>query len=388
MVAILVSIFAFAILATRSEAIPAWSRKYSVDCSACHYPNPPRLNTYGHEFRRAGYRAPDEFNKEVSIDKVGEFISLRMRPRFVISRKDVPDAKTRTDFQLNDITFFYAGPMATHWSAFAEIEFEDEEETALLAQVSGIWGKPESFWTIRTGQAHTLSRVGFGGFDRPTGISTTAAQAADLTDGAVPFRINRDQRFFEVTAVRGWNRIIFQVLNGVDVNGIGNHGRAFDADNDKDLSVVYERILDDKASGFTAYSYFGRWHDGVIPDTYKFYRFGFTANKIFGAGFELQGGYIRSKDDVPQSVEPDIDGNVFFLDVEKYMAKQNFTIFGRLDWIDGNTDKDNNLRRQYILGLTKDVVSNVRLAAEAAWINNQAVDTTDFQLTTEIMVNF
>ncbi len=375
-----------------SEAIPAWTRKYKVDCAVCHYPNPPRLNTFGHEFRRAGFRMEDEFNKDPGIEKVGDYISLRMRPRFVVSKPDGGD--TKTDFQLNDITLFYSGPIAAHFSAFAEIEFEDEEETTLLAQVSGIKGLPDAFWTFRIGSAHPLSRVGFGGFDRPTGISTTTVQSATLTDGGVPFRINGDQRFLEMTAVRGWNRFIFQVLNGINPEGVGNEGRIFDTDSGKDVSVAFERILDDRASGFTAYSYFGRAEIQAsdvgrfpAPGDYRFYRYGFTANKIFAKGIEFQGGYIYAKDNLPEAA-PDINGYGLYLDIEKYFEKQDFTVFGRYDLIDGNTDVDNNLRRQYILGFTRNVVSNVRLAAEGAWINSQAKDTTDFRLTTEVMINF
>ncbi len=394
-VAILIGIFVFVVVAARSEAIPAWSRKYSVDCSACHYPNPPRLNTYGHEFRRAGFRAPDEFNKDVDVSNASHYIAVRIRPRFVVSKPD--GGKTKTDFQLNDVTLFYAGPISSHFSAFAEISFSDVDETEILGQVSGIKGEPQGYWTFRAGSAHVLSRVGFGGFDRPTGISTTTVQTANLTDNGVPFKVNSDQRFLEVTRVNGWNRVIFQVLNGINPEGIGNEGRSFDTDNGKDVSVVYERILDDRASGFTAYTYFGR---ASIPGTidpavnhfpgtgdFRFYRYGATANKIFGKGVELQGGYIYAKDNPPGTAS-DMNGYGLYLDVEKYFAKPNFTIFGRYDHIDGNTDVDNNLRRQYILGFAKDIVNNTRLAAEAAWVNSQKTDKTDFRLTTEIMVNF
>ena len=41
-----------------SDAIPAWARKYDADCAMCHYPVVPRLNSFGQQFRRAGYRTP------------------------------------------------------------------------------------------------------------------------------------------------------------------------------------------------------------------------------------------------------------------------------------------------------------------------------------------
>ncbi|HEV8374991.1 MAG TPA: hypothetical protein VGR38_02020, partial [Candidatus Polarisedimenticolia bacterium] len=56
---------AMALFPSRASAISAWSRKYEVPCSTCHFPAPPRLNVYGEKFRRAGYRTPEEFNKDV-----------------------------------------------------------------------------------------------------------------------------------------------------------------------------------------------------------------------------------------------------------------------------------------------------------------------------------
>jgi hypothetical protein len=90
-----------------AKAIPAWARKYNADCSMCHYPVIPRLNSFGQQFRRAGYRTPDEFNKEQDVTKVGEFLSARTRARFGYENK--LDQIERTEFTLNDVTLFYAG---------------------------------------------------------------------------------------------------------------------------------------------------------------------------------------------------------------------------------------------------------------------------------------
>jgi mono/diheme cytochrome c family protein len=42
-----------------TQAMPAWSRKYNADCSLCHTTY-PRLNRKGYEFKRLGYRFPNE----------------------------------------------------------------------------------------------------------------------------------------------------------------------------------------------------------------------------------------------------------------------------------------------------------------------------------------
>ncbi len=45
-------------LAKAHALIPAWARKYNMNCSGCHYPAPPRLNATGQRFKWAGYRMP------------------------------------------------------------------------------------------------------------------------------------------------------------------------------------------------------------------------------------------------------------------------------------------------------------------------------------------
>jgi hypothetical protein len=40
-----------------AQAIPAFSRKYDVNCTACHTA-PPQLNTFGERFLENGYQLP------------------------------------------------------------------------------------------------------------------------------------------------------------------------------------------------------------------------------------------------------------------------------------------------------------------------------------------
>ena len=47
-----------AALATPADAIPAFARKYSLSCTACHAPF-PRLNAFGEDFAARGFRMPD-----------------------------------------------------------------------------------------------------------------------------------------------------------------------------------------------------------------------------------------------------------------------------------------------------------------------------------------
>src|SRR6266540_7090048 len=54
-------------LAASHALIPAWARKYNMNCSGCHYPAAPRLNATGIKFRWAGYRMPDAIGENVDV---------------------------------------------------------------------------------------------------------------------------------------------------------------------------------------------------------------------------------------------------------------------------------------------------------------------------------
>jgi hypothetical protein len=366
-----------------SSAIPAWTRKYGADCSMCHYPAVPRLNATGQRFRWAGYRIPDEFGKEPDTTNVGNYLAVRGRGRYVYAN---PEGRNRqSEFQWNDATLFYAGAITENISAFNEIEREAEDEIGLVAQVQGIWGSPTHFSTVRFGQFHPLYRVGIGGFDRPTGISAPSLFSDRLTRSEVPFRVASDQRGVEAAHVIRNSRLLVQVLNGIDETGSGTD---VETDTDKDLVIAYERILDDLASGLTLYGYRGVWHDGVLPDDFRFYRYGAAANKIFSAGFEIMGGYIRSNDDRPSGVGQTIQGDSFFVDLEHYFRTPDLTVLARYDWIDPDRDAGGDNRNKQTVGVVQTLQRYLRIAFEGSRSTDDLTDLTDYQATAEAMINF
>src|SRR3972149_76272 len=181
----------------KAHAIPAWARKYDQPCVMCHYPAVPRLNPLGHKFRQAGFRMPDEFNQEIKAENVSHYVSARGRGQYVFTDLEDKMARDISDFRWKDTTLFYAGPVGRNFAGFAELEWEAEDAIGLVASISGLLGSPDHFTPPRVGRFHTLSRVGFGGFDRPTGISTPAIRSSNLTKN-VKFTLGADQRGLEV----------------------------------------------------------------------------------------------------------------------------------------------------------------------------------------------
>lgn len=376
-----------------AHAIPAFARKYNADCSMCHYPNVPRLNSFGHEFRRAGYRTPEEFNMDQDITEVGNFLAARGRARY--NYENPEDGDIESQFQFHDVTLFYSGAMTKNISSFAELEFEPEEketEIGLVAHIGGVFGKPDHYSTFRIGQFHTLARVGFGGFDRPTGISTALPLSSDLTTGRVRFKINTDQRGLELAHVFKRSRMIAQVLNGVDEEG---KGTADDTNTAKDYAFAFEQILDELASGFTLYGYWGTFFDDPDPAIRQragFARYALTGNKIFpgvlGGNFELLAGYVRSQDNASSSLGGNVQGNAFFVEIEDYFERHNFTVLARYDFIDPDADEGSDRKEKWTIGYVRTLQSYLRLAVETNITQKDADDSTDYGATGELMVNF
>jgi hypothetical protein len=389
----------FALFPSTASAIPAWSRRYDVPCSTCHYPAPPRLNAYGHKFRRAQFRLPEEFNKDADWKNVKNYVAFRIRGRYEYDSNEGAGTVT-SSFKLNDATLFYAGPVGKNFSGFAELERPgDEEIIEAVVAIGGIRGTPDSFWTFRLGQFHTLTRVGFGGLDRPTGISTPSAVSRASVSGNT-FALNQDQVGAEGTYVHKNWRIIGQILNGSNSLNNPDAGKTTDqADQNraKDAVLAYELMWGETASGLTVFGYHGTQDDladATPPDILTMKRFGVTASQVFKQGFEVQGGYVKATDDydVPVGGVDSVDGSGYWVEVEQYFKKmKDLTLLGRYDFTDPNTDVSDNSRKQLTLGLVWPVADwHSKWAIELQSVTQQsgAGDLKDKKAVAELMLNF
>ncbi len=395
-----------ALFPSTASAIPAWSRKYGVPCSTCHYPAPPRLSAYGHKFRRAQYRLPEEFGKEADWKSLGNYVAMRIRGGYQYDSPETgfPGGGGHTSsFKLNDATLFFAGPVSKNFSGFVELERPgDEEIIEAVVSIGGIRGKPDSFWTFRLGQFHTLTRVGFGGLDRPTGITTPLALSRSLTAND-DFKLNQDQVGVEGTYVHQNWRVIGQVLNGANwFAGAGGATTTDQADQnrDKDLVLAYELMWGKTASGLSVFGYDGKQDNlattpVVAPGAVKVKRFGVTAAQVWDGGLEVQGGYVTARDDYDLTLGgvDKIDGMGYWLEVEKHFSKvHDLTIFGRWDSVDPDTDVSHNTRTQATVGLVLPIQDwHARWALELRDIKQDTTTPDSFkdkQAAIELMLNF
>ncbi|HSD30817.1 MAG TPA: hypothetical protein VLB49_02820 [Gemmatimonadales bacterium] len=369
-------------------SIPAWARKYNMNCSGCHYPAAPRLNATGIRFRWAGFRMPDEMGEKVDVTQLSNYISLRGRMRYEYSKSESQPVSTSA-FTFNDATLFYAGPFGRNFSGFTELEREPSGEIGLVASIQGVWGKENSYRGFRAGQMHWLLRDGVAGFDRPTGVRTPNPVNSPVT-AAIPFRFSADQLGVEGFLVSGRNRISVEVLNGIRTTGSGDPP---DPDTDKDFAVTDQLLFDDAGSGLTAVGYYGTVK-GLDPlaSTLRshFARFAISANKIVNR-FEVLGGFVYGKDQDLPAGAADVSGLGYWVSGQYMFPKSSLTVFGRYEFVDPNTDLSDNGSTRVVGGLVLPVglPEYLRLALEAALDFPQAAAALNRTgLTAELMLNF
>ncbi len=373
-----------------SEAIPAFARKYQANCAMCHYPVPPRLNSFGQQYRRAGYRTPIEFNKDQDFTKVNEMFSGRIRSQFVYENKE--GAIERTEFKSPEFAFYFSGAVSRNFSTWVHATASNSTNVDFHGHIQGVFGKPEHFVSVRVGQMHMLQQQGVGGFDSPTGISTTPVNNSALTNTGIPvlFNFDKRQKGIELAYIRGPGRLLFQITNGLDQNGSGT-GSAGDIDQAKDYLVAYEHILDDIASGVTVFYYNGTTHGTATPlvDTSKFWRTGVNLSKIFpvaGVGFfELQGGYTRSHDNNPVGT---IKGDAFYVESQQYLTGPEITFYERFSLIDLDQAKKNSTRKDHTIGVVTPLQTWLKLSAEYTFTDNRDTGNSDHLAALEIQINY
>ena len=375
---------------SKAHAIPAWARKYNVNCSNCHGPAVPRLNAKGFAFKWAGYRMPEEIGESQEVKQISEYVAARFNMQYVWHKTESKSADVNA-FVLDNATIFAGGPIGKWFGAFLEFS-HSADGVELVNNVYGVWGKPTSFGGARVGQMHWLLEGAVAGFDRPTGISAPAPIDEPLTEGGVPFSFGVHQLGIEAFYVGGKNRLSFELLNGINSDGMGD---GVGSPDHKDFAAIDQFIYDENGSGITAVAYRGSV-DGLDPTraiVSHFNRYAISANKIIDR-LEFTSGYVYGKDtDLP------LGSNFSARSVNGwgawgyagYTFPNTLTAFGRFDYVNSNSDVANTGNTRFVLGsvLPVNLPEYLRMAAEYTLDNPHASGGLKRHgLTLEAMLNF
>ncbi len=358
--------------AVHATAIPAFARRYNLDCSTCHYPAAPRLNGVGQRFMWAGYRMPNEIGQQM---KVAGLLSNYMAVVAIAEynyEKTSGQPATTSQFNLPAVEMLYAGPFGSHYAGFVELEREAADDIGIRAEVVMAWGKENSYGGFRVGKMHFIGEYGTSGFNRPVGVNFPLSVDGTIT-GSIPFNVGESRLGGEAFYVMGRNRIAATVLNGIGPDGCG----ACATTTKKDIALSDQYVLDDAGSGITALAYYGTLQgaDPAFPvATSHFLRMGLSANKIIN-NFEGLGGVMYGKDtDLPTGgifATPENKGLGYWVSGQYYLPESRLTLFGRYEQVDPNTDASGDAVARVSLGavLPLNQPQHLRLAVEY-WMDN------------------
>lgn len=177
-------------VATEAQAIPAFARKYDVNCTACHTAQ-PILNTYGQRFLENGYQLPGSEDGgstgkkklgDLNLDDVNQYIGFRLVGNTTSSwsfKKQNPagaDAgvvENKSEFMFPENFVLFAGGTVAKNVGF-KVELGHDVQAGGAAVERG-------FVTFNNLGSHNLAHLRVGKFD-PNTFSSYATVRQQLLD--------------------------------------------------------------------------------------------------------------------------------------------------------------------------------------------------------------
>lgn len=324
---------------TDGEAISAWSRKYKLDCTTCHFGSTNRLTQFGKDFQMRGNRTADEESvKDIEEINLANYASFAGKFRF-----DFGDGSPSSKFDVEALSIYSGGSLYENFSYFFEIYLHERGNEVgastgvreKLAEAYVLYNSnpnSDNYWFARAGSftpriVHTSSTGGRVSISRPRMWNDQAGQGNLFTP--------RD-RFYGVTA--GFHTES-NLMGEVGItNGGGGNARPNQAENNnfKDVFGAVEYEFDDFGSSVGLLAYKGQYPATDTPGppivTYKddFTRYAVTGSFVRDK-FEVSGAYGFGRNtNSPSSGGGTRNPEGFFLE-GAYLMSDDLAIYGRYD---------------------------------------------------------
>ncbi|MEJ2422478.1 MAG: hypothetical protein P8018_12400 [Acidobacteriota bacterium] len=376
---------AFAFFPKRTEAIPAFARKYGVSCYTCHTIF-PRLNKFGYEFKRLGYRMPPDWEGKKAPTTIRMMASHKpfslTDTAAIFLRTDVDWSKataqdgtsaSNSSIDLAEASVLWGGAIPnSNFSYFGEyVMYEDGGSDLERARLAYTGGNVENSWFVGIGKGHlqegfrASDTMGLTDDDTPL-VFTLASpngfsfdQSPGLVEGGYTYMAPNYNYVVGLTA---------KVTNGVDANGEGiTSGSQY---NHKDVWFDGDFLIGDNASVSLMY-YKGRKpqvQNAGTPFEFTYQpqqtRYGLFGHYEFMDHLDVLAGYAHSKEDWQGLVTDPVttfNGYSWFGELDYYI-KQGLVVYGRYD--KAHFDQPSMAlfalqsplgQRQYMLGVMKAV---------------------------------
>ncbi|MEP0767254.1 MAG: hypothetical protein HRF45_12030 [Fimbriimonadia bacterium] len=320
-----------------ANAIPAWARRYDMDCSSCHFGSTYRLTKVGKDFWLRGHRTKDDAGiQDLGDVQIAKYTSFTSKFRFYADK----DAEPSTKFDVESLSIYSGGPIADNFSYFFEIYLHErgkeasstggQTDTAVrekLAEAYLLYNSDpagDGFWFARAGQIS--SRLIH---QASTGARTSLSRPRIINDnvGGGNLYTPRDRAYGISAGLVTPDAFIaeFGIVNGGGGNARPNQP---EMNNFKDLFASFEKEFDDYGSSVGVYGYTGKypisgtpaWEDGFL-------RYGVLASFV-RENFEISGAWMRGENDLQAGGTRNPEG--YYLE-GAFIANEDFTFYARYD---------------------------------------------------------
>jgi hypothetical protein len=364
---LVMAVTAFVLMTPSVWAIPAFARKYNVNCTACHSAM-PYLNSTGRSFKEAGWRMPDEdgvidmeeqpaqaISKDLWVEKY--FPAAARIKGYIVDKREGSDTKIRP---LHEVEIFAAGSFWKTGSFFVEMEGEDEEsfEVALAGEAGWHPHRAANF------------KLGYGSIFHPDPYNSLLDGGHRLTVGhKVPLdvgssanaRFRKDAQyiaFYGRTTGYGQKNSLFYMLGASGGNGNP------EGENPKDFLA---RLAFDFTPDLMLGGFFFSGSRELETDTLDLTRWGVDFNLDF-SGLYLVGMFMNAEEKLAGVSEKNNAAYVEAFYTLRRDGRPFFVPLLRYDWTELNDGSDNFSAITAQAGFY--VIENAKLALEY----NQEVD--------------
>ena len=308
---------------TNLKAMPQYSRRYNVKCSACHT-IAPVLNEMGYMFKRLGYHLPPALSKGQKAPSISDLVKAEpqwnMADNFSIAVADFSfqlarntqegaSSSSTSGFQVN-VWNNYAGGWVPNTNFFYLAEFDIitngiVNPTLTNAYFGYAGGNAKSNWYLAGGREHL--QIGEG--TRAAGVYSLMLASPLIFETVSPTSFIFDQSPVGLDAGYTWASDGYKnvlALTGKVTNGDNADGSeilGLSSKHAKDVWVDADWWFAPE-SGVTFLDYYGAkdqtQNSGADSQfTYRatIRRQGLFANYMIANKVDVLGGYMRSKDD-------------------------------------------------------------------------------------------
>lgn len=274
-------LFIAALLPTGAEAIPAWARRYDMDCSACHWGATNKLTKFGRDFLLRGLRTADDPGIEDQTElNLAHYMSVRTRFSYTADK----DATPTTTFQYQAFNVFVGGPLYENFSIFGTYSIHTTPGFSQGYLEYGTNHESDTYQSFRVGRVGMTAGHSNMFLTRPMTLFTNVGGSNSWTPNTKSDGI--------AAVIRPTTNTMFELgyVNGVPV---GN-----DLNESRDVWASVEHWLDDQGSKVIAYWASGRARvTGPPAWEQDFTRFGVNA-MIVRENWTIGGSWMSGRNDL------------------------------------------------------------------------------------------